>query len=249
MKKIKENSLEHNYKKINIDGIDFIIDINGSTEVFCYTPITAMKLDCNGNYEIYTTILDNELNPVIPLRKEIASLETLEQGGTKHDVILFDNHKCIYVNDDYCYLINLKEVEFEKVDNRYIPKNYILKFRGLYNTGTNIIIIYNETSSFLYNVDTEKKESKIYNFIKPTRNPEVYLAYHVVKNKYVYPLYAELKIEKGNVIHEGVVLMDDITLYPSKDILNSKTKLIKYCDSCYNDFVQNKGSSKCKTVQ
>lgn len=249
MKKIKAKVLGPNYKTVNIDGIEFKIDINRKGNYFGYTPIMAMRQIENQKYEIYTTILDDELKPVIPLRKEVASYEDLEKGETKYDVMLFDNNKCVFINEDYCYLIKLNETEFEKTGDKYIPKNYILKFRALYNTATNIIIVYNETSSFLYNVDTEKRESKVYNYIKPTNEPGVYLAYHLVKNKYFYPLYAELKIEKGNVIHNSVMLGEDITLYPNDDILKSKTKLIKYCDSFYKDLVENKGCLKCKTIQ
>ena len=88
----------------------------------------------------------------------------------------------------------------------------------------------------------------IYNYIKPTGEPGIFLAYYLVKNKYFYPLYAELKIEKNNVIHPGVMLKGDIALYPSEDILNSKTKLIKYCDSYYNDFIEKGNEVKCKTL-
>ena len=248
MKKIKAKVLGPDYKTVNIDGMEFKIDINRKGNYFGYTPIMAMSQMEDNNYIIYTTILDEELNPVIPLRKEVCSFGDLEKGEAKYDVMLFDNDKCVYINDDYCYLINLKETEFEKKGSEYIPKNYILKFRALYNTATNIIIVYNETEAYLYNVDTEKKESKVYNYIKPTNEPGIYLAYHLVKNKYFYPLYAELKIEKGNVIHKDVMLKGNIALYPSSDILNSKTKLIKYCDSFYNDFVEKKESIKCKTL-
>ena len=141
MKKIKAKVLGPNYKIIKIDDTEFKIDINRKGNYFGYTPIMAMTPTKDNNYVIYTTVLDEELNPVIPLRKEIVTYEELEKDETKYDIMLFDNNKAVYINNGYCYLINLKNTECEKIDDQYIPKNYILKCRARYNTATNIISV------------------------------------------------------------------------------------------------------------
>lgn len=248
MKKIKCRLLEPKYETIILDDIEFKIDLNRKDTYKGYTPIMAVKNVNSDEHILFTAVLDENLKPVVPLRKEKVTTKQLENNEFNYDVMIFDNDKAVYINEDYCYLINLKDVEFEKTGEKYIPKNYILKFRALYNDGTNVIVVYNENTSFLYNVNEEKKESKVYDYIKPTKKQGVFLAYYLVKNKYFYPLFAELEIEKENKIHNKVLLNENTVLYPGEDILKNKSKLVKYCDSAYNNFAQEKEDKKCKRL-
>ena len=73
----------------------------------------------------------------------------------------------------------------------------------------------------------------------------MFIARHFIKNKYFYPLFAELKIGYENKIYGDVKLRSNIFLSIPESILNSKTKLIKYCDSYYNDLVEKGKEIKC----
>lgn len=248
MKKIKLKLLEPNYKTINIDGLEFNIDLNKVNSYFGYTPIMAMYKE-NENYIVYIALLDKDLKPVIPLRKEICTLEDINNNTLKYDIMIFDNNKVIYINDDYSYLINLKETNFIKENNLYVPDKYIIKFNALYSLGTDLIIVYNEDSSYLYDVSKEKRESKVYDYIKPTKKPDVFLAYYLVKNKHFFPLFAEFEIEKNFKVNNRISLNDNIILYTDDETMNNKKKIIKYCDDAYNSYVENKGNVKCKQIK
>ena len=243
--------MEHNgetYKNIIIDNIEFQINLDDVDYIFDYIPIRAVYPFEGEYYIVFTTILDKEFNPVIPLRKEIISLADLLEEQARYDILIFKNHKIIYINGEYAYLINLKETKFIEQDGEYIPNKYILKFNAVYNLGNGKIIVYDKNNSFIYNVDEEKKESKNYTFIKPSDTPDVFVAHHFIKNKYFYPLFAELKIGYENKIYGELKLGENIFLTPPKSLLKSKTKLIRYCDSYYNDLVEKGKERKCRKL-
>lgn len=242
--KIKAKKYEPCYKKIKIDNYEFLIDEKQSFDIDGYLPIMATKYNDDNSFDLITTILDKNYKNVIPLRVERVYSLDYSEDDIKYDIMIFEKDKCIYILDKICYLIDLKNTEF----NGYDPVNYLRKFDCLYNCKNGNAIIYENGKSYLLDVANNKKLSKVYDYIKPTDKSDLFEAYYLVPSEYFYPLFAKLKITYNKVLSNKVDLGNtNISLFVDDKILNNKKELLKYCDSCYVESLR-KGDSKCKML-
>lgn len=243
--KIKAKKYEPSYKKVIVDNYEFMLDEKTMVRANNYIPIMAMQFNDDGTLDIITTVLNKDYKKVIPLRKERQENTDFGPDDVLYDIMLFENDKCVYILGKDCYLIDLKNTVFDG----YIPINYLRKFDCLYNRKDGNAIIYDNSKAYLLDVVNNKKLSKTFDYIKPTKKENEFEAYYLIPSKYFYPLFAKLDITYDGIISNKVQLGNsDITLFLDDKILNNKKELLKYCDDAFIKSLENKGNKKCKTM-
>ncbi len=248
MKKIKANIYHEDIKEIISNGYSIKIDVNGRILLDGYTAIISANAINDNLYDVYTGVIDKDLNVVVPIRKSKANKEELDNNDVANGLMLFDNGRLIYRQGDDMYLVDLHDTKFKKVKDGYVPDKYILKFAAYYSIGNGKIIIYNEEDSFIYDVNNNKRESNTFSFVAHIKGiTNKFYGYNVINNKYCYPLYARSLIGYDHDIKNEIVLNEKLKIYASDDIIKDNDKLIKYCDDCYNDYIEC-GDKNCSKI-
>lgn len=193
------------------------------------------KEEINDNKKIIITgILDKDYKQKVPFRKEEIGID--EEENLTSD--LFNNGICAYrVYDDF-YLIDLNNVSFVKQNNHYIPKNYIIKFKGFYSLDDKHFIIYEDSSAYLYDIINKKKLTFDCNYMQLKDENNINEIYGVLEssNGYVSPYYIKLLFNLDGKINNEVMLNETLAAILPND-LKSKKELIKYCDDCYLEYL------------
>ena len=163
-------------------------------------------------------------------------------GADTTTVSVYKNNKAIYkVSDDLFYVIDLEKTEFIKKDNKIIPVNPLLKMVCYYGIDDKKIIVYEKDCAYLYDVINNKRITPKYDFINPCEEYDnEYLAYYVSNNnKYSKPLILSFGMTEDGGIYNQAILNHELTVILPINILGDKEKIINYCDSCYDDYIEN----------
>ena len=90
-------------------------------------------------------------------------------------------------------------------------------------------------------VINNKRITPKYDFINPYEEYDNgYLAYYVSNNnKYSKPLILSFGMTEDGGIYNQAILNHELTVILPINILGDKEKIINYCDSCYDDYIEN----------
>ena len=225
-------------KNIIIDAGNYELYIN-EEDALCidgFIPVYFKEEIDNNKKIVITGILDKNYKQIVPFRKEEISVD--EEENLTSD--LFNNGICAYrVYDDF-YLIDLNKVSFVKQNNHYIPKDYIVKFKGFYNLDDKHFIIYKDNSAYLYDIISKKKLTFDCNYMQLKDENIINEIYGILEysNGYVSPYYIKLLFDlNGNINNEVMLNETLVAILPSN--VKSKKELIKYCDDCYLSYLNS----------
>ena len=234
---------------------DIVINLDDMEHVDNFINIYYYNKINNDNYEVITGVIKDKNKIVVPFRKRIVSKEAFLNLESKINVLLFNNGKALYETDEYCYIINLNDVAFNKKGNQLIPNKSIYKFPFCYGIDDDNLVMYLDNgTSFIYNVNNNKIKSFIYDHIEILSEDDcTFKALMEPKEGYITKYEVSCAIDnEGNIISE--LLINDafnnaFIAWPTKDSLKNKKSFIKYCDSCYDDYIKNRGDEICKILQ
>ena len=230
-----------NIKEIKLNNYSIIAHLEDLEFIDGYFQIMSVKEKDEEHYEVTTGVIDEEFNVVVPLRKEVVLKNDFNNYEYNNDVSLYSNKKIIYrLGKNEFYLIDLQDTCFELENNKYVPKKYLKKFSAYYGIDDEKIIMYFKDSACIYNVLENKPVSNMYDFIeKHEEYEDVYLAYCYSINKYSNPFLVQLEINSNfGIYQEAMVNEAFLTILPSS-VLGDKNKIIKYCDDCYNYYIED----------
>ena len=179
---------------------------------------------------------------MVPFRKSIATKDEVDNYLFDNDISVYKNNKAIYkVSDDLFYVIDLEKTEFTKKNDKIIPVNPLLKMVCYYGIDDKKIIVYKKDYAYLYDIVNNNKISPNYDFIKPYEGYDGgHLTYYVLNhNKYSKPLIISMSMTEDGGIYNQAILNHELTVILPINILGDKEKIINYCDSCYDDYIEN----------
>ncbi len=228
--------------KVYLDD-DFIeVKLKASDFICGFAPLFALKKNDDETVFITTMAVSKDLKVVVPPRGITIAKDDYENKKLDIGVKIFNNKKAIYtLKYGTYYVIDLDKVSFKKDDNNYVPINPILKLDGFAVINDDEIIAYLNNTAFLYNVAELKKESKIYDNISPSiKYDDLFSAFYYYRNnKYTFPLEINLLINNKKGILKQVMLNKTLAVFLPEEIIGNKEKTIKYCDDCYNSFIES----------
>ncbi len=239
--KIKVKIRKPNMVDILYDDKIIKIDLKKAKFIDGYMPIISVKENTDETLDVTTTIIDEDLNVIVPIRTSKVSKESFKNYDFDNNVVVFKNKKAIYkVNKDEFYLINLKNVTFYEEEGKFIPSNSIFKMTGYYLIDSDKIIVYAPYFSYIYDVCNNVRKSMIYNFIEPSLNCEnMYFAYYIDnENTYSKPLIIQMLIDDHGGIFNEALVNDSVLAVLPNCIIGNKIKTIRYCDDCYNTYIE-----------
>lgn len=231
-------------KTLEIKYQDNIINVNlnNSTIIDGYIPILYTNKIDRDKYIVITSVIKEDGTVLVPFRKSIATKDEVDNYLFDNDVSVYNGGKAIYkVSDSLFYLIDLEKTEFIKKNDKIIPVNSILKMVCYYGIDDKKIIVYEKECSYLYDIINTKKISPKYDFIKPYEGYEGgHLTYYVSNhNKYLKPLIISMCMTEDGGIYNQAILNHELTVILPTNILYDKEKIINYCDSCYDDYIES----------
>lgn len=231
-----------NLISLSYGNFEVTINLNEIVNIDGYIPVLYAEEIDNNEILVVTGVLDGEYNIVVPFRKNVVSSEDFDKYNFDNDVSVYENKKAIYkVNENRFYVINLENVEFTKVDGAIIPQNPIVKMMAYYGIDDENIIVYMKDYAYMYNIVQNKVISDIYNMITPNEeHDELFSAYYIKEqNKYVDPLIIEMLITNdGGIATEARLNKQVLAILPDR-ILGNKEEIIKYCDDCFNTYIED----------
>ena len=233
LKKIIEIKYQDNI--INVD-LDNVVIIDG------YIPILYTNKIGEDRYIVITSVIKEDGTVLVPFRKSIATKDEVDNYLFDNDVSVYNGGKAIYkVSNNLFYVIDLEKTEFIKKDDKIIPINPILKMVCYYGIDNKKIIVYEKDFAYLYDVVNNKKISPKYDFIKPYEGYDGgHLTYYISNhNKYSKPLIISMCMNQDGGIYNQAILNHELTVILPINILGNKEKIINYCDSCYNDYIES----------
>lgn len=139
--------------------IEFTINHQGK---IVNIPIKEEDLDFkDGYFSVYFNIYGFYYSGVIDENFKIVIPFVYTNNEQEFSVTtIFKNHKAIYgVKNEEFYLIDLKQVQFQKQNKYLVPINYIMKFDAYDDIDDEKAILMNKGKYFLYNVAKEEKLS------------------------------------------------------------------------------------------
>lgn len=235
MKELKILEIKYQDNIININLDDAII-IDG------YIPILYIKKIDEDKYIVITSVIKEDGTILAPFRKSVVTKDEVNNYLFDNDVSVYNGGKAIYkVSDDLFYVIDLEKTEFIKKDDKIIPVNPLLKMVCYYGIDDNKIIVYEKECSYLYDIINNKRISPKYDFIKPYEGYHGgHLTYYVSNhNKYSKPLIISMCMKQDGGIYNQAILNHELTVILPLNILGDKEKIINYCDSCYDDYIES----------
>ncbi len=235
MKELKNLEIKYKDNIINVD-------LDNATIIDGYIPILYTNKIDEDKYAVITSVIKEDGTVLVPFRKSIATKDEVDNYLFDNDVSVYKNGKAIYkVSDSLFYVIDLEKTEFIKKDDKIIPVNPILKMVCYYGIDDKKIIVYEKECSYLYDVVNSKKIGPKYDFIKPYEGYDGgHLTYYVSNhNKYSKPLIISMSMTEDGGIYNQAILNHELTVILPINILGDKEKIINYCDSCYDDYIEN----------
>ncbi len=231
-------------KILKIKYQDNIINVNldNATIVDGYILLLYTNKIDEDKYIVITSVIKEDGTVLVPFRKSIATKDEVDNYLFDNDVSVYNGGKAIYkVSDDLFYVIDLEKTEFIKKDDKIIPVNPILKMVCYYGIDDNKIIVYEKDSAYLYDVVNNKKISPKYDFIKPYEGYDGgHLTYYISNHsKYSKPLIISMSMTEDGGIYNQAILNHELTVILPINILGDKEKIISYCDSCYNNYIES----------
>lgn len=227
--------------ELKFGDIKVIINEENIINIDGFIPVYSVNELDDDKYEVITGVIDEQFNLIVPFRSTVATETEIEEFNLLNDVNVFKGGKAIYrVGENRFFLINLKEVKFRKEHNDYVPTNFEHAFIAYCALGDGKIIMYHNSSAYLYDVYNDNILSIRYDFIKESDEEDSFEAYYMYdKNKYVNPLPICFKMDfDGNVLNEVLINNELIVIVPEK-ILYTENDLKKYCDDCYNSYFED----------
>lgn len=237
------NKKEEGFIKLSWQEFEVVINPNDIINIDGYIPILSTRNIDDNVIEVITAVIDEDYNLVVPFRKSIVSKEDFEKYNFDNEISVYKNKKAIYrVNENEFYVIDLEKVEFVYLEGVIMPKNPIKQMALYYGINDEKIIMYTKDQACMYDITQDKIISNIYNAIKPyEENEKLFLAYYLTdKNKYVNPLIIEMLITTDGGIVNEAILNKEISVVLPDNILGNKKKTIKYCNDCFNFYVEDK---------
>lgn len=219
------------------------VDLDNATIIDGYIPILYTNKIGEDKYIVITSVIKEDGTVLVPFRKSIVTKDEVDNYLFDNDISVYKNNKAIYkVSDDLFYVIDLEKTEFIKKDNKIIPVNPLLKMVCYYGIDDKKIIVYEKDCAYLYDVINNKRITPKYDFINPYEEYDNgYLAYYVSNNnKYSKPLILSFGMTEDGGIYNQAILNHELTVILPINILGDKEKMINYCDSCYDDYIENK---------
>lgn len=233
-----------NIRIIDIDGVGIRIDLDNMYVFEDLIPVRCFDEISNNKYITYSVILNKNFEVVVPLRDELVSKEDINNFMFEKDILIYQGKKAIYFDKDACYLIDLNTVKFNKIGDDYKPSGYLLKAESVYNIGDGKVIFYLTEKAFIYDVVNNKFMSNIYDYINVADN--LYIAYYFFENENINPTSISIYIDKDyNLIREAIIHDMIRVLIPGRF---NKKEIIKYADSCINEYYNSFKDEKCKRI-
>ena len=238
-------------KKVLIknNGIIASVSLDNLLDNNKFIPVYNVNELPNDKVEIITGTIDKKLNVIIPFRKSVVLLSDFLEEKYENHINYFDNDKAIYQEtDNRFYVIDLNNVIFDFINNKFIPSNFIKQIYSYYIIDNKNIIEYSLNNATIYDVSNDKYNSLTYDFIKDNNKflngfDAFYIYYG---NKYSNPIIIQLLIDKANNISNKVIINDVFEVYLNNEIIKDGNLIKKYCDSCYNDYYENVISKSIK---
>lgn len=218
------------------------VDLDNATIIDGYIPILYTNKIGEDRYIVITSVIKEDGTVLVPFRKSIATKDEIDNYLFDNDISVYKNNKAIYkVSDDLFYVIDLEKTEFTKKDDKIIPVNPLLKMVCYYGIDDKKIIAYKKDCAYLYDIVNNNKISSNYDFIKPYEGYDGgHLTYYVLNhNKYSKPLIISMSMTEDGGIYNQAILNHELTVILPINILGDKEKIINYCDSCYDDYIES----------
>lgn len=218
------------------------VDLDNATIIDGYIPILYTNKIGEDRYIVITSIIKEDGTVLVPFRKSIATKDEVDNYLFDNDISVYKNNKAIYkVSDDLFYVIDLEKTEFTKKNDKIIPVNPLLKMVCYYGIDDKKIIVYKKDCAYLYDIANNNKISPNYDFIKPYEGYDGgHLTYYVLNhNKYSKPLIISMSMTEDGGIYNQAILNHELTVILPINILGDKEKIINYCDSCYDDYIES----------
>ena len=246
--------MENKKKEIVFDNYKATFDLDKVNIIDGYIAFLVGIEKDSGLFEVFTSILDEDLNFVIPLRKEIVSKVVMENEDYSNHAILFKNKRCFYLDKKSCYLVDLSDVKFTKQDDLYIPDKYIIKCDGIYDIGNGKVIVYNDNKKcYIYDVDNNYVSSNYYDAIVPSKEHDgMYDAYLFFKDKDNFEIQTKLLIDDEFDVDNEVEINGVINSYLPSCVLADnellKNELIESYN--YSNYLLKEDDKKlCKKIR
>lgn len=187
--------------------------------------------DLDDDLEIITGVIDDNLNQVIPLRKEKITKSAFDKERNVRYIKLFPNKKVIYKSGkNECYIVDLTNTEFVHKDGKDIPKNYVKKFDFWYDLGDGNIICSISGKFVLYDVVNLREKSVEYDLIIPELDDNNSLtAFYVSKD---FSINIKMTLHLDGTIDNNATLNGVLELYIPNNIVGDKAAIIDYAISC-----------------
>lgn len=238
----------NNFKRFLVDEDEVIVDLDCLIFIDGFASFMSSKRISNDMYAVYTAVLNESYEIVVPFRKQILTKAQYENTDCKVLVVVYEGKKAIFQTKDYFYVINLQNIKFKKESYEYIPCDYINKFISYYNMGNGKIIAYEQETAYIYDVVNGKINGFICDYMEPSnRYKDCYEAFISLKQNGIITLMVRMMFDDNGNAKDAVFVNDSIIAYPLIDCFDDKDKLLKYCDDCYNEYI-NMGDMLCKTV-
>ena len=218
------------------------VDLDNATIIDGYIPILYINKIGEDRYIVITSVIKEDGTVLVPFRKSIATKDEVDNYLLDNDISVYKNNKAIYkVSDDLFYVIDLEKTEFTKKNDKIIPVNPLLKMVCYYGIDDEEIIVYKKDCAYLYDIVNNNKISPNYDFIKPYEGYDGgHLTYYVLNhNKYSKPLIISMSMTEDGGIYNQAILNHELTVILPINILGDKEKIINYCDSCYDDYIES----------
>lgn len=218
------------------------VDLDNATIIDGYIPILYTNKIGEDRYIVITSVIKEDGTVLVPFRKSIATKDEVDNYLFDNDISVYKNNKAIYkVSDDLFYVIDLEKTEFTKKNDKIIPVNSLLKMVCYYGIDDKKIIVYKKDYAYLYDIVNNNKISPNYDFIKPYEGYDGgHLTYYVLNhNKYSKPLIISMSMTEDGGIYNQAILNHELTVILPINILGDKEKIINYCDSCYDDYIES----------
>lgn len=230
------------------------IDIDSLKTIRNYGSI-YFKIKINGLMCLYSGVIDNKYNTVIPFRCEFIDeeKESINVYDSENYIALFDDNAIYGVNDTEFYLININSTKYKKDEfGRLIPENYLRKidaYETVSNSTVNILI---DNQFYMLDATNNTLLTFGFDYLSKIKNSNVTIGSILLD----HPLYGNiclyLLVDHKGKISRKISINKEYYAITSPDIIKDKQAIIDYCVGTMPLMFEDdsKGKDKlCKTIQ